>query len=94
MKPSRIQIEQGWRARGFTCDLWVDPPGQEWIDYVHAVDELMMVMDGELELVMQGRTFRPKLGEEVLIPAHEQHTVRNIGETTALWLYGYKNQQS
>jgi hypothetical protein len=33
---------------------------------------------------------RPDPGEEVLIAAHVPHTVRNIGGTTAKWLYGYK----
>jgi len=39
---------------------------------------------------MQGETLRPAVGKEVLIPAHASHTVRNVGGTTARWLYGYK----
>ena len=38
-----------------------------------------MIVEGDLELEMQGRTFRPKNGEEILIPAHETHSVRNVG---------------
>lgn len=87
----QAQIERKWRARGFSCGLWVDPPGQVWEDYVHSTDELLMVLEGELELEMQGRTFRPKRGEEVSIPARVAHSVRNVGGTTARWLYGYKN---
>ena len=87
----RAHIERDWRARGFSCGLWVDPPGQVWEDYVHSADELLMVLEGELELEMQGRTFRPKNGEEVLIPARVTHSVRNVGSMTARWLYGYKN---
>jgi mannose-6-phosphate isomerase-like protein (cupin superfamily) len=87
----RAQIEREWRVRGFSCGLWVDPPGQVWEDYVHSTDELLMVLEGELELEMQGRTFRPKMGEEVSIPARMTHSVRNVGGTTARWLYGYKN---
>jgi len=86
----RGQVAEGWRDRGFSCGLWVDPPGQVWEDYVHGTDELLMVLEGELELEMQGRTFRPKAGEEVLIPARVSHSVRNVGGTTARWLYGYK----
>jgi mannose-6-phosphate isomerase-like protein (cupin superfamily) len=56
-----------------------------------ATDELLMVVEGDLELEMQGRTFRPKKGEEVFIAAREPHSVRNVGGTTARWLYGYKN---
>lgn len=87
---SRTQVEQGWLSRGFSCGLWVDPPGQVWEDYVHATDELLMVLEGELELGMQGRTFRPAIGEEILIPARVTHSVRNVGGITARWLYGYK----
>jgi mannose-6-phosphate isomerase-like protein (cupin superfamily) len=83
-------IETEWRARGFSCGLWTDPPGQKWIDYVHETDELLMVLEGELELTMQGRKIRPQLGEEVLIPARTKHTVRNVGKTQNRWLYGYK----
>ena len=89
----RDQIERDWHARGFSCELWVDPPGQMWEGYVHSVDELLMVLEGELELEMQGRTLHAKIGEEVLIPAHVTHSVRNVGGTTARWLYGYKDRQ-
>ena len=33
-------VERSWRERGFSCGLWVDPPGQVWADYVHDTDEL------------------------------------------------------
>lgn len=86
----RTQVGKNWKSRGFNCDLWVDPPGQVWEDYVHSTDELLMLMEGKLELEMQGKTLHPAIGEEVLIPAHTSHSVRNTGGTTARWLYGYK----
>ena len=90
IKVERAQIAKDWRARGFSCDLWVDPPGQVWENYVHPTDELLMIVEGALELEMQGKTLSPDIGEEVLIPANTSHTVRNTGTTTARWLYGYK----
>jgi quercetin dioxygenase-like cupin family protein len=89
--PDRAKIAKDWTARGFNCDLWVDPPGQVWQDYVHSTDELLMLIEGALELEMQGKTFCPVIGEEIIIPAHTPHSVRNIGDTTARWLYGYKS---
>ncbi len=83
-------MDQDWRARGFSCDVWVDPPGQVWENYVHTVDELVMILEGELELELQGRVIRPSQGEEVYIPARMVHSVRNVGGRTARWLYGYK----
>lgn len=93
MKKSGVDLEavqRDWQERGFSCGLWTDPPGQVWENYVHDADELFMVVEGEVQLEVKGRTHRPAVGEEILIPAKARHSVRNLGETTARWLYGYK----
>lgn len=84
-------VETAWHARGFGCDLWTDP-GKVWNDYSHGVDELLMVVEGELEVEIDGAARRLKPGDEVFIPARALHTVRNIGGTTARWLYGYRER--
>ena len=83
------EIKRNWSERGFSCDIWVDSPGQEWKDFVHPVDELVMLIEGEIELEFQGKTLRPTIGEEILIPAKTAHTVRNVGGVTNRWYYGY-----
>jgi mannose-6-phosphate isomerase-like protein (cupin superfamily) len=85
----RDAIARAWRARGFGCDLWTDPPGQVWADFVHATDELIMLIEGEIEVRFAGKILRPAVGEEVLIPASTPHTVINIGNQRNGWLYGY-----
>jgi cupin 2 domain-containing protein len=87
-------IEKEWRSKGYSFGLWSDPPGQVWKDYVHSTDELFMVLGGEVEIEMNGKTLRPQPSKEVLIPAQTVHTVRNIGRTTSQWLYGYQGVQS
>ena len=47
-----------------------------------------MLMSGNLELEMEGQTIQPSIGEEIRIPAGVSHTIRNVGGTTARWLYG------
>ncbi len=84
------EISLQWATRGFSCGLWVDPPGREWTDFIHDTDELVMVVEGEQEFEMSGRRHRPPVGEELLIPAGTRHTARNVGPTTSRWLYGYK----
>lgn len=79
-----------WEERGFTCELWIDAPGQVWKDFVHDVDELVMLAEGAIELEFSGRKLRPAPGEEVLIPARAVHTVRNVGAVTSQWYFGYK----
>jgi mannose-6-phosphate isomerase-like protein (cupin superfamily) len=86
----RSAVERSWRERGFSCGLWIDPPGQVWADYVHEVDELVMVVEGEVEFEIDGRAHRPSPGEELLIPARARHTVRNLGRSESRWLYGYR----
>ena len=82
-------VANNWRQWGFSCELWVDPPGQRWEDFVHAVDELAMVLEGDVEFEIDGVIHHPRPGEELFIPAGALHSVRNQGKTTARWLYGY-----
>jgi len=89
-KPDRHKVAADWAARGFSCDIWTDPPGQVWTDFVHAADELVILIDGDIEVRFSGSVLRPQAGEEILIPAGVSHTVINTGQTTNHWFYGYK----
>ena len=85
----REQIAADWAKRGFSCDVWVDTPGRRWEDFTHETDELIGVLEGSMEFEISGRVCHPVIGEELLIPAGALHSARNIGTTTARWLYGY-----
>ena len=67
MEPS--QIQQAWAERGFSCTVSTDPYGQVWANFIHEVDGLVTLVEGEIELSFQGQTLRPRIGEEVFIPA-------------------------
>lgn len=69
----RAAIERSWRERGFSCGLRVDPPGQVWADYVHDVDKLVMVIEGDIKFEIDGRVHRPSPAEELSIPARTPH---------------------
>src|SRR5438270_5456339 len=84
------QVETRWAQRGFSCGLWTDPPGQRWENFVHATDEVVMVVDGNVEFEIGGKIYHPQPGEELSIPSGVLHSVRNIGSSTAHWLYGYR----
>ena len=87
---NRQDVSSDWADRGFSCALWVDPPGQRWEEFVHPVDELVVVLEGTLEFEIDGEIRHPATGEEVWIPAGAVHSVRNIGTSTARWLFGYR----
>ncbi len=86
----REKVAADWAKRGFSCDLWIDRPGRRWEDFTHATDEPIIVLEGEMEFEVAGEVSHPAIGEELLIPAGAIHSARNIGATTARWLYGYR----
>ena len=89
--PARSSVAEAWSPDGFDCKLWVDPPGQEWLNFRHDVDERVVVLEGHLEFEISGARSDLYPGDEVHIPAGASHSVWNRGNTTARWLYGYKN---
>jgi cupin 2 domain-containing protein len=84
-------VQKTWNERGFSFGIWSDEPGKTWENFIHATDELFLVVDGKVELEMAGRKWCPAPGEEVLIPGHTPHSVRNLGATGSRWLYGYRH---
>ena len=68
----------------------LDPPGRVREDFVHQEDELFMLVDGKIELEMQGRKMRPAVGEEVLIQGGTRHSLRNVGDSIARFLYAFR----
>lgn len=91
--PKSGVVKADWSRRGFSFDVWNDPPGQVWSDFVHETDELAMLLEGEIEFAFGGKTFRPLPGEEVMIPAGVRHTVVNVGATPNRWCFGYRFRQ-
>ncbi len=74
--------------------MWIDHAGREWSYEAKNTDELFMLMSGELELEMEGRSLRPSVGEEIRILTGNPHTIRNIGKQTGRWLYGQQREMT
>lgn len=85
----RDRVTQDWGQRGYSCDVFTDPPGKEWNNFVHATNELVTVMDGRLKLTIDGQEIIAEPGDEVFIPKRVLHSVKNISSATTRWLYGY-----
>ncbi len=85
-------VAKTWKVDGFGCDLWVDPPGQKWLDFVHSTDERVLVKEGKIEFEVDGARAMLGPGDEVFIPAGRHHSVWNRGSSTARWFYGYRRQ--
>jgi len=83
------QIALNWKKRGYSCDLFTDPPGREWNDFVHTTNELVTVVVGKLRLTIGDEEIVAEPGDEVFIPKNVRHSVKNIASSTTQWLYGY-----
>ena len=78
-----------WNSKNYSCDLWIDTPGQRWLNFSHETDELVLVIQGKIRLEVGGDTMELGPGNEALIPAGANHSVYNIGGTETRWFYGY-----
>ena len=85
------QIRKNWESRGYSFGVFKDPPGQVWADFVHKTNELVVLVEGEIEIEIEGKSQQPHIGDEVFIPANAIHTITNIGKTNNVWYYGYKS---
>ena len=74
--------------RGYYCTYLSAEPGHEQRDAIHETDTVIVPIEGEVELVFKGATHFPRPGREIHVPAWTAHTVRNIGDVTAVWLRG------
>lgn len=86
---SAAAVRADWKARGFSCETFVDPPGREWNDFVHETDELVTVIEGRLRCLMNGNTHEIEEGDELFIPKGFRHSVHNVHGGTTRWLFGY-----
>ena len=86
---NREEVAQSWSERGYSCDLFIDPPGREWNDFVHSTNELVTVVEGALRMSIEEEELIAEPGDEVFIPKGACHSVKNIHSATTKWLYGY-----
>lgn len=87
VNPETVAAE--WKERGFSCDLFVDPPGRTWAGFIHPINEVVCVVEGRLELTVGETTVIAEPGDEVFIPAGTVHSVRNRHDDTCRWFFGY-----
>ena len=68
---------------------FVDPPGQQWNDFVHDCDELVAGEEGRLRMIIGDQSWEMEPGDEIFIPKGAVHSVHNLHAGRSRWLYGY-----
>ena len=87
------QVQQDWHSKGYSFGVFRDPPRQVWADYVHQTDELVVLAEGEIEVKIEGKLHKPKIGQKMFIPAYATHTVRNVGSMRNVWYYAFRKTE-
>ena len=82
-------VLKDWTERGYDCQSFVDPPDQEWNNFVHGTNELVTVIEGQLEIKIGSQRHLLNPGDEIFIPKGAIHSVRNSYHDTTHWVFGY-----
>ena len=56
-------IKRDWHSRGYSFGVFRDPSGQIWADFVHRTDELVLLAEGEIEVEIEGKAEKSKIGD-------------------------------
>ena len=86
----RERVVREWKKRGFIHGQATYPPGRERAATVRETDEVILVVEGEIQIEVAGEIVTLDPGKELLIPAGVPHTIRNAGPVISRWLYGYR----
>lgn len=85
------EIEKNWKERGFSFGVGSIKIGDAVDRAVHEDrDELVIMASGKLEAIIDTETFYPEPGQEIIIPAKKNHSLKNIGNSESKIYFGYK----
>lgn len=82
-------VAREWSELGYSCNVFLDPPGQQWNNFTHTCDELVTVVTGRLRMIISDQSWDIVPGDQIFIPKGARHSVHNISTGPSQWLYGY-----
>lgn len=86
-----VSLRREFEAKGYSFDIFVDPAGQQWMGFIHPVDEIVVPLEGQVSIFIDGVHHQPAVGEEVFIPARAVHDAITSNDGPSRWAYGYKS---
>jgi quercetin dioxygenase-like cupin family protein len=70
--------------------VWSDGPGAYYSEHTHPTVTAHIILDGEMDLTMQGKTYHLKAGDRCDVPANTIHTAK-MGPKGCTYLIGEPN---
>jgi len=86
---SFAEVKQDWTERGYYTRRYDAEPGWAQEDHYHAFDELVTVVEGRLEMTIEGQRFVLEPGDEIFNPGRAVHAMRNLDDGFTMMLYGF-----
>lgn len=88
--PSPEQMKLIFHAEGLAPNEEVLPAGKKVVDHRHPLDEVRMIVSGELLMNISGNQVLLRSGDKVLIPSNTRHDMTAYGENDCLCLCAMK----
>eukprot|EP00906_Rhabdomonas_costata_P022953 RCo033055 len=85
---SQLEIQKDWRKRGFTCGALRSPAGEATRPSRSAVNVLVAVAEGTLDVEFGETKFTLRAGDEATVPKMAEYTL-TAGPSGCVWLSGY-----
>ena len=84
-RPGYRKWDVAGAEQGVTSTLSINTaePGAGAPLHTHTMDELIVIMEGALEVQIDGQTQRVEKDHTVVVPPGAEHSFRVVGETTA-----------
>ncbi|MDD2807085.1 MAG: cupin domain-containing protein [Patescibacteria group bacterium] len=81
-------IKQRMLQNGYSIiNEYNDPPNEVFPDHDHPGDQLLVVIKGSIEIVMDGKTSILRPGDEIFFPAKMMHSAK-IGSQGCFYIDG------
>lgn len=85
---TEASIKERMLKDGFSIiEKYDDPAGAVFPDHDHPGDQLLVVIKGSIEIIMEGKTTTLKVGDELFFPANVVHSAK-VSPEGCLYLVG------
>ncbi len=82
-----VSLKQWVRDRGWTCDVWQDPPGAYHSPHDHPYSHRVLLESGGMVFTVDGETYEMEPGDGLDLPRNVTHEARAGSDRPArYWL--------
>ena len=71
---NRAALEKELASRGLTVFSWSDEPGTTYAPHQHGHDEIIVVVSGAIQFVIEGQDYHLEQGDELVLPRGTVHS--------------------